>query len=86
VIGELALGILALGKGTWARLGIAGGVAWSAVLFVLLPPSTLMMGPFAVAIAWLLRWNYPYNALHLFRQRHAGHRARRQHGSGATAP
>jgi hypothetical protein len=68
IIGELALGILTLGKGAWARLGIAGGAAWSAVLFILLPPYTLMMGPFALAIAWLLRWDYPHSALHLFRR------------------
>ena len=86
IAGELALGILTLGKGAWARLGIAGGVSWSAVLFILLPPYTLMMGPFALAVAWLLRWSYPSSAIQLFRRREAARKTKsRQPGRTSIA-
>jgi hypothetical protein len=53
VIGELALGLLTLGSGWRARLGLAGGAIWSLLLFPLLWPYTLMMGPYAALLVWL---------------------------------
>jgi hypothetical protein len=55
VIGETALGLLTPARGTWGRLGLGGSALWSALLFPLLWPYTLMMGPYALALAWLAR-------------------------------
>lgn len=68
VIGEAILGLLTLGKGRWAKLGLAGGAIWSALLFPLLWPYTLMMGPYALLLAWLARKDYaasPFDRLRL---------------------
>jgi hypothetical protein len=51
VLGELALGALTLGRGTLGKLGPLGGALWSALLFPLIWPYTLIMGPYAVALS-----------------------------------
>jgi hypothetical protein len=53
IAGELALGILTLARGRWARLGLAGGALFSALLFATASPYTLVMGPYAFLLAWL---------------------------------
>jgi hypothetical protein len=55
VIGEAGLGVLTLARGGWARLGLAGGAIFSALLFALATPYTLVMGPYAIFLAWLAR-------------------------------
>src|SRR5687768_7293038 len=55
ILGEVAIGVLTLGGGRWARTGLWGGVVWSLWLFPLIWPDTIMMGPFALLLAWLLR-------------------------------
>lgn len=61
--GELALGALTLASGRAARFGLWGGALWSLWLFPMLWPYTIMMGPYAVILAWLargdLRWSVP---------------------------
>ena len=53
VLGELFLGVLTLAKGRRGQVGLAVGALWSALLFPLVWPYTLMMGPYAVLLAWL---------------------------------
>ena len=55
IAGEAALGVLTLARGGWATLGLVGGVLFSAFLFSLASPYTLMMGPYALLLAWLGR-------------------------------
>jgi hypothetical protein len=50
---ELAIGALTLGGGMRARLGLLSGSAFSAFLFSLGTPYTLMMGPYAALLGWL---------------------------------
>lgn len=54
-VGEASVGALTLRRGRWARLGLAGGALFSALLFSLATPYTLMMGPYALFLAWLAR-------------------------------
>ena len=63
VIGETALGVLTLARGWRARLGLAGGALFSALLFSFLSPYTRMMGPYALLLAWLARRDYPVSLL-----------------------
>jgi hypothetical protein len=58
VIGEVALGTLTLGPAKRARLGLAGGALFSALLFSLGTVYTLVMGPYALLLAWLARREY----------------------------
>jgi hypothetical protein len=53
IAGEFALGLLTLTQGRRARLGLAGGALFSALLFASASPYTLMMGPYALLLAWL---------------------------------
>jgi hypothetical protein len=69
VIGEIGLGVLTLGRGNQARLGLALGAVWSLLLFPLLWPYTIMMGPYALLLAWLARSEHPTSLLHLVRSR-----------------
>lgn len=55
VAGETALGILTLAGGKWTSLGLLGGVLFSTFLFTLATPYTLMMGGYALLLAWLAR-------------------------------
>jgi len=55
ILGELGLGVLTLKRGMSARVGLWGSVLWSLWLFPLMWPYTLMMGPYALLPAWLLR-------------------------------
>lgn len=57
--GELVLGVLTLARGGWARFGLAGGALFSALLFSLGTVYTLVMGPYALLLARLARWDYP---------------------------
>ena len=52
---EAATGGATLARGQWPRLGLTGGVLFSAFLFTLVWPYTLMMGPYALFLAWLAR-------------------------------
>ncbi|HET8521786.1 MAG TPA: hypothetical protein VFL82_01055 [Thermomicrobiales bacterium] len=54
IAGELTIGILTLIPGRWARLGLAGGILFSAALFASASPYTIIMGPYAVFLAWLI--------------------------------
>ena len=67
VAGEVTLGTLTLGRGRWARLGLAGGALFSIFLFSLGTTYTLMMGPYALLLAWLARHRFSHNALDLVR-------------------
>lgn len=67
VAGEMIIGILMLARGTWARLGLLGSMLWSAFLFPLSWPYTLMMGPYALLNAWLLRRTYDRSLLDALR-------------------
>jgi hypothetical protein len=58
VVGEAALGVLTLGRGERARLGLAGGAVFSTFLFSLGTSYTLMMGPYALLLGWLARFRY----------------------------
>lgn len=55
IAGEAALGVLTLARGGLARLGLVGGACFSAFLFSLATPYTLVMGPYALLLAWLGR-------------------------------
>lgn len=67
VIGEFLLGVLTLGKGRWGRLGLALGALWSLLLFPLVWPYTLIMGPYAVLLAWLASRDHDESLLDLRR-------------------
>ena len=54
IAGEVALGVMTLSR-RWGRLGLIAGAAFSAFLFSLATPYTLMMGGYAVLLAWLAR-------------------------------
>ena len=58
VAGELALGLLTLAGGGWARPGLAGGALFSALLFSVGSVYTLIMGPYALLLAFLARREY----------------------------
>jgi hypothetical protein len=58
VVAEAALGALTLGRGNRARLGLAGGALFSAVLFSFGTTYTLIMGPYALLLGWLARHEY----------------------------
>jgi len=80
VIVELALGLLTLGRGPWARIGLIGSAAFSAFLFLVIWPYTLMMGAWAILALWLLRYDHRSSILDLA---HPGDRSGRQAtGSG----
>lgn len=55
IAGEVAIGVLTLGTGIRARAGLWGGILWSLWLFPMLWPYTIMMGPYALLLAWLAR-------------------------------
>lgn len=63
IFGEFALGMLTLGGGTLARIGLAGSVLFSLFLFIIIWPYTLMMGMFALVALWLLRSRHPMSAI-----------------------
>lgn len=69
VAGETALGVLTLWDGARARLGLAGGALFSAFLFSLAPPYTLVMGPYAVFVGWLARKPHSQSIRQMLRQR-----------------
>jgi hypothetical protein len=50
---EVALGVLTLARGGWARLGLAGGALFSLFLFSLGTVYTLVMGPYAALLGWM---------------------------------
>ena len=54
IAGEVALGLLTLSQ-RWRRVGLIGGAVFSAFLFTLGTPYTLMMGGYALLLAWLAR-------------------------------
>ena len=58
IAGEIGLGVLTLGRGTRARLGLAAGALFSVFLFSLGTSYTLMMGPYALLLGWLARHEY----------------------------
>ena len=51
--GEAAIGGLTLVRGRAAQIGLAGGAVFSIFLFGSGMPYTLIMGPYAFALAWL---------------------------------
>jgi hypothetical protein len=55
IAGEVTIGVLTLGTGIRAKIGLWGGLLWSLWLFLMLWPYTIMMGPYALLPAWLLR-------------------------------
>ena len=57
-IGEIALGALTLLRGREARIGLAGGALFSVFLVSLVSVYTVVMGPYAVLLAWLSRREY----------------------------
>jgi hypothetical protein len=62
-LGELSLAVLTLARGGWARVGLAGGALFSLFLFASGLSYTLMMGPYALLLAWLARHTYPNSAI-----------------------
>jgi hypothetical protein len=54
IAGEVALGLLTLSQ-RWSRLGLISGALFSAFLFTLGTPYTLMMDGYALLLAWLAR-------------------------------
>jgi hypothetical protein len=54
IAGEVALGLLTLSRRR-VRAGLIAGAAFSAFLFTLDTPYTLMMGGYALLLAWLAR-------------------------------
>ena len=63
VAAEATMGILTLARGRWARLGLGLGALFSAFLFTLATPYTLIMGAWATLLAWLARKDYPTSPL-----------------------
>lgn len=57
-IGEACLGGLTLSRGRRAWPGLAGGAAFSVLLFALVTPYTVVMGPYGLYLAWLAREQY----------------------------
>jgi hypothetical protein len=55
IVGEAVLGILTLLPGRRAKIGLVGGACFSAFLFSLALPYTLIMGGYALLLAWLAR-------------------------------
>jgi hypothetical protein len=55
VTGEAALGVLTLTRGRRAVLGLVGGAIVSLLLFSLVTPYTVVMGPYALVLWWLAR-------------------------------
>lgn len=53
IAGEAGLGVLTLSGGRWAVWGLAGGAAFSALLFSIATPYTVVMGPYAFFLGWL---------------------------------
>lgn len=76
IVGELTLGVLTLGRDRWAKRGLAGGAAFSAVLFSFATRYTLMMGPYALFLAWLARRGYPQSLPDLLASAVSGHEDR----------
>jgi hypothetical protein len=70
VAGEAGLGFLTLGPRQWARIGLAGGALFSAILFSFGTLYTLMMGPYAVLLAWLVRDDANRSLIELRHGRH----------------
>lgn len=54
-IGEATIGICTLSRGRWSQAGLVGGAIFSGLLFSLATPYTLVMGPYALLLAWLDR-------------------------------
>lgn len=63
VAAEATMGILTMARGRWARLGLGLGALFSAFLFTLATPYTLVMGAYAALLAWLARKEYPTTPL-----------------------
>lgn len=61
-IAELAIGVLTLMKGQFAKVGLAGGVLFSLFLFGMATPYTVVMGPYALFLFWRTRKEYPETA------------------------
>jgi hypothetical protein len=68
--GEATIGALTLCRGRWAQLGLAGGALFSALLFSLATPYTLVMGPYALFLAWLARQEHRWSQVARRRDRH----------------
>lgn len=71
-IGEATLGLLTLTHGRTARIGLAGGALFSAFLFSIGTVYTLVMGPYALLLAWLARKHYSVSAVTSLRHRSDG--------------
>lgn len=69
VAGEIALGVLTLARGGWARLGLAGGALFSAVLVSFGTAYTLIMGPYALLLLWLARKEYRHSPFDWLQER-----------------
>lgn len=63
IAAEGTMGILTLARGRWARLGLGLGALFSAFLFTLATPYTIVMGAYAALLAWLARKDYPTSPL-----------------------
>jgi hypothetical protein len=70
VAGEIALGLLTLGRGHWAKAGLIGGALFSIMLVSFGTPYTLMMAPYVVLLIWLYRHEARYSVLDLLRISH----------------
>jgi hypothetical protein len=67
IMGETALGALTLARRGWARLGLMGGALFSVLLVSFGTGYTLMMGPYALLLAWLARHDYRRSVVELLR-------------------
>jgi len=56
IAGEVGLGVLTLGPRRRALIGLVAGALFSGAIFSFGTSYTLMMGPYAVLLAWLA-WN-----------------------------
>lgn len=63
VVAEATMGALTLARGRSVRLGLGLGALFSAFLFTLATPYTLVMGGYAALLGWLARKEYPVSAI-----------------------
>jgi hypothetical protein len=68
IAGEAALGLLTLGKGKRARIGLAGGSLFSAGLFSLGTSYSTMMGPYTLLLVWLTRFEFGQSIIDILRR------------------
>ena len=75
VVAELLLGFLTLARRGWAKAGLIGGALFSLFLFTFAIPYTIMMGPYAVFLAWLARKEHRRSILEIgeFAKRRPAH-------------